>query len=238
MYLGQPRKFQISWRVHISTERDNDRRKSINYKNETSFIRKNIASNDPELLRKRALRDPRNVHPRRQPDSIARPERVFLATLRLRHVYLSLQKKDRLISKRPGIRCSQRAVRGDVRPSDPLSTAPDAAQHGTGGPAVPDEVELAGHLSPFLGLVEVVLGPLGRVVADMVDAQGGGWIRRWLAPVPDAPPLLEEGRVDLPPDLEVLGRADDGSGADGVLLAGGYHGQGRRAVDNARGLVA
>lgn len=204
----------------------------------TLFIWKLIAGNDPELLRKRPLRDPRDVHPRRQPNSIARPERVFLTTLRLRHIYLSLQKKNRLVAKRPGIRCSQRAVWSYIRPRDPLARAPDAAQHGAGRPAVPDKIELAGHLVPFLGLGEAVVCPVRGVVADVVDPYGGGRVRRRLAPVPDAPPLLEEWRVDLPPDLEVLGRADDGPGADGVFHAGGHHRQGGRAVDDARRLVA
>lgn len=212
--------------------------KRTHYSRLTLFIWKLIAGNDPELLRKRPLRDPGDVHPRRQPNSIACPKRVFLTTLRLRHVYFSLQKKYRLIAKRPGIRCSQRSIRGDVRPSDPLARAPDAAQHGAGRPAVPDKVELPRHLLPFLGLGEVVVGPVRWVVADVVDPYGGGRVHRRLAPVPDAPPLLEEGRVDLPPDLEVLGRADDGPGADGVFHAGGHHRQGGRAVDDARGLVA
>lgn len=178
------------------------------------------------------------MHPRRQPNSIACPERVFLTTLRLCNVYLSLQKKDRLIAKRPGIRGSQGTVRADVRPSDSLATAPDAAQHGTSAPAVPDEVELSSHLRPFLGLVEVVLGPLWGVVADVVDPYGGGRVRRRRASFPYAPPLLEERRIDLPLDLKVLGRAYDGPWADGMLLTGGNHRQGGRAVDDTRGLVA
>lgn len=177
------------------------------------------------------------MHPRRQPNSIACPERVLLTTVRLCYVYLSLQKKDRLITESPGIRGSQGTVRADVRPSDSLATAPDAAQHGTSAPAVPDEVELSSHLSSFLGLVEVVLSPLRGVVADVVDFYGGGRVRRWGAPVPYTPPLLEERRIDLPPDLKVLGRAYDGPWADGILLASGDHCQGGRAVDDTRGLV-
>lgn len=178
------------------------------------------------------------MHPRRQPNSITCPERVFLAIFCLCNVYLSLQKEDRLVAKRPSVRGSQGTVRAHVRPSDSLATAPDAAQHGTSAPAFPDEVELSCHLRPFLWLVEVVLNPLRGVVADVVDPYAGGRIRRWRAPFPYAPPLLEEGRVDLPPHLKVLGRADDGPWADGVLLAGRNHCQGGRAVDDTRGLVA
>lgn len=46
--------------------------------------------------------------------------------------------------------------------STPLSTSKIVSSSSAGGPADPDEVELASHLGPLLGLGDVVLGPLGR----------------------------------------------------------------------------
>ncbi|CAG9992227.1 unnamed protein product [Clonostachys byssicola] len=175
---------------------------------------------------------------RSQADEITSLEVVLLATLRLRNLHFSLQKEDSLIAQNPGVRRGHGTILVEMCCRDAFAGAPNPAQHCACRPAVSNEVELSSYQVALFGLCEVVVGPLSRAVADIVDAEVGRGIRGIIRPVPDTPPLLEEGGVNLPEDLQVLGRADDGTRANSILLAGRDDSERRAAVNDTGSLVA
>ena len=101
---------------------------------------------------------------------------------------------------------------------DADARTPQAAHQRPGSSGVPDREEFTADLRTMSGLDPLIRRPGGRVVADVRDVEIVAG-RRGVRAVPEHPELLQEGRTDLPGDVEALRVTHDRTRPDLVLLS-------------------